>query len=281
MKKGLLVLIGLLLCVTAVYAAEGPAGAMAGETATVGEYLNLAGLDTKVINWGFVQVPDKAVLGASGYFGSTKNFAKTGERVLRIDLLYKNATKKPIKLYTGYVTGTIISKDERSFNLKAHGLKKYGVTKGFSETILPGQPVKGTCYIRVEKDIIPAKFVLRNSKVPDRAIRFFLQQNLPEEVIPGTIHALTIKKTVKPAAAVDEADETTIAPESETPAAETTTATVAKPKEIAAEEEEKEEVAAGSVGDALKKEAEAAADKEAKRQVKKKTQKEIKKLFKF
>lgn len=168
-------------------------GAMAGESAAVGEYLKLVNLDIRVDNWGYVTAPTKPMLRAANFFGSSKTFGSNENRLLRIDLSLKNNSKKPLHVFNQYFKGTVVAKDERSFNLETDAMQKFGIPQDFAEDILPGQPAKVSLYVLIAKDADPAKLVLRNPKwAADRVLRFFLQQNLPEELIAGTTRSIEV-----------------------------------------------------------------------------------------
>jgi hypothetical protein len=113
-------------------------------------------------------------------------FKKDKNDLIRIDVLFKNAKKRPILLASSFLHGTLIDKDENAYESDSSFFKEYrNLKKSFKHKLLPGQPVYGTFYFAVSKDIVPAKLVIRESG-GDRVVRIFLQRDLPEELIPGT-----------------------------------------------------------------------------------------------
>jgi hypothetical protein len=158
--------------------AEGPAGPMAGVEVTVNEYGNLNGIDLKVLNWGVItELPSKM-------FGLP--FKKDKYDLVQVDVMFKNAEKRPILLASSFLKGTLIGNNEEAFESDSSFFKEYrNLKKSFKHKLLPGQPVNGSFFFAVDKEIIPVKLVIRESG-GDKVIRFFLQRNLPNELIPGT-----------------------------------------------------------------------------------------------
>lgn len=156
----------------------GPAGPMKGMEAAVNEYGSLNGIDIKVLNWGVITDPPAKMFGLP--------FKKDKYDLIQVDVLFKNAKKQPILLASSFLHGTLISKDEAAFESDSGFLKEFrNLKKSFKHKLLPGQPVSGTFFFAVDKEIVPAKLVIREAG-GDRVVRFFLQKNLPAELIPGT-----------------------------------------------------------------------------------------------
>jgi len=156
----------------------GAAGPMQGVEVVVNEYGNLNGIDIKVLNWGVITGPPAKMFGLP--------FKKDQYDLIQIDVLFKNAKKQPIFLASSFLRGTLISKDEAAFESDSSFFKEFrNLKKSFKHKLLPGQPVSGTFFFAVDKDVIPAKLVIREDG-GERVIRFFLQRNLPTDLIPGT-----------------------------------------------------------------------------------------------
>lgn len=155
-----------------------PAGPMKGMEVSVNEYGSLDGIDIKTLNWGVITEPPSKMFGLP--------FKKNKYDLIQVDLLFKNAKKQPIFLASSFLKGTLISKDEESFESDSSFFKEYGnLKKSFKHNLLPGQPVYGSFFFAVNKDIVPAKLVIREAG-GDQVIRIFLQKDLPKELIPGT-----------------------------------------------------------------------------------------------
>lgn len=155
-----------------------PAGPMKGMEVAVNEYGNLNGIDIKVTNWGVVTEPPNKMFGLP--------FKKNKYDLIQIDVLFKNAKKQPVLLASSFLRGTLISKDEAAFESDSSCFKEFrNLKKSFKHKLLPGQPVSGTFFFATDKEIVPAKLVLREDG-GTKVIRFFLQRNLPAELIPGT-----------------------------------------------------------------------------------------------
>lgn len=157
------------------------AGQLKGGEAGIGEYLNLGGLDVKVVNWGFVSnIP---LNDPSKYYYINRDY----ETALEVDIVMKNPSKNTVTIWPGIYKPTLIAKDERAY-AKYPQFNQYRQSDQTLNTqALPGQPVYASIFFPVEKNMgMPAKMVLIAQD--NTVARFFLQRNLPDEEIPGTTH---------------------------------------------------------------------------------------------
>lgn len=155
-----------------------PAGPMKGMEVSVNEYGSLNGIDIKVLNWGVIMEPPAKMFGLP--------FKKDKNDLIQVDVLFKNTRKQPVFMASSFLRGTLIGKDEESFESDSGFFKEFrNPKKSFKHKLLPGQPVYGSFFFAVNKDIVPAKLVIREAG-GDQVIRVFLQRDIPEELIPGT-----------------------------------------------------------------------------------------------